>query len=326
MARISAARRFGKIFPLLEKAFGRRARFKPHPPVEQALVTALLKNGKEDGYERILKRIGREFVDLNEVRVCTPEDLADALGRAYPPVVATLITTSLTAIFNQAQAMNLDNLLALDTEKAKKKLLKLKPMPSRVAGELILTQLRYKKLPEGAGLLRVAKRTGITTKGPVDTQIRVFRRASSGTPVARVFHAFEMLAERVCTDTDYDCRACPISALCPTGIETLKRLAAEEAKQRAAEEAAAKQQRRDRDRRRKVTAEKQAATRELKKAIEDRSKKLKIPTRKTGKRKAKAARGPAAKMVQASSAEVKPVRKKKKRRATKTKRRSTKKA
>jgi endonuclease III len=325
VAKISASRQFKRVFPILEKEFGRRERFRSHPPVEQALVTALLKDGKEDAAKRALKRLDRDFVDLNEVRVSVPEELDETLGRGYPPGTGAVVTRTLTAIFNRAQAMNLDGILELDSQKARKKLFRLKPMPSRVAGELLFTQFGYSKLPRGAGLLRVARRTRITNKGNTDSQMSTLRRIVPAAAAVRVFHAFETLAERICTETDYACRACPIHEYCPTGIDTVKRLDAKEAKEREAQEAEEKRQKEQRVRDRRVRARKRVATAKLKKAIAARSKQLKISPRKTTKRRRKPAPRPAnTKMVQASSAEVKPERKKKKRRPTKSKRQAAK--
>ncbi|MFH1732923.1 MAG: hypothetical protein ABIF82_14900 [Planctomycetota bacterium] len=325
MARISAIRQFKTIFAILEKEFGRRERYRAHSPVEQVLLTLLLRDGKEDQGKRVIKRLEREFVDLNEVRVCVPEELDEVLGRDYPPSVGKLVTDTLTAIFNHAQAMNLDSILELDIEKAKKKLLKLRPLPSRVAGEFLLANLGCEKLPEGAGLLRVAKRTKMIKPGPADSQMKTLRRIVPKAAVPRVFHAFEMLAERICTENDFDCRACPINEHCPTGAEKLKQLQIQEEKERAAREAEEKHVKKQRDRDRRARARKRAATKKLKKTIEVRSKKLKISTRKKTRRSSRAAPPADAKMVQTSSAVVKPSRKKK-RRAAKPRHRTTKKA
>lgn len=325
MVRNSAIRQFKTIFPILEREFGRRERYRAHPPVEQALLTLLLRDGREDQGQRVIKRLEREFVDLNEVRVCVPEVLDEVLGRSYPPGVGKLVTDALTAIFNHAQAMNLDSILELDVEKAKKKLLKLKPLPSRVAGELLLANLGCEKLPEGDGLLRVAKRTKIIKSGPVDLQIKTLRRMAPKAAVPRVFHAFEMLAERMCTEDDFGCRACPISEHCPTGTEKLKQLQIQEEKERATREAEEKRVKKQRDRDRRARARKRAATERLKKTIEVRSKKLKISTRKKTRRSPRAMPPVDAKMVQASSAVVKPSRKKK-RRTAKPRHQTTKKA
>jgi len=326
VARISAIRQFKTIFPILEREFGRRERYRAHPPVEQVLLTLLVRDGKEDQGKRVIKRLEREFVDLNEVRVCVPEVLDEVLGRNYPPGVGKLVTDALTAIFNHAQAMNLDSILELDAEKAKKKLLKLKPLPSRVAGELLLANFGCEKLPRGAGLLRVAKRTKIIRPGPVDSQMKALRRMVPKVAVPRVFYTFEVLAERTCTENDFDCRACPINEHCPTGIEKLKQLRIQEEKERVAREAEEKQAKKQRDRDRRARARKRVATQKLKKTIEVRSKKLKISTRKKTRRSARAAPPADAKMVQASSAVVKPSRKKKKRRAAKPRHQTTKKA
>ena len=314
MPRVPAKKRLRACLSVLEKRFGKRERYGTHPPVKQALVTLLLKKGKEGPAERAISRLARDFVDLNEARVCRGERLDAVLGGGYPPGLGQLVSDTLTAIFNHSQAMNLDRLLELPPQRAETTLKRMKPMPSRVAGELLLTQLGYGRLPEAAGIRRVASRLKLIRPSNNNGATRSLRRLIPATMVARAFHAFETLAERICTARAFDCRACPISDLCPTGAEMLKKLRAEEAKERAAREAEDKRQREKRDRERRTRARKRAATARLKKAIQVRSKKLKISPSKKRKRRPRAASPPKnARMVQASSAEVKPDRRKSKR-------------
>jgi len=321
--RISAAKRFKTVLAILEKRFGRRERYKPHPPIEQALITLLLRNGKEGPAERAIKRLQKAFVDWNEARVCDGEHLDEILGRGYPPGVGKLTTDTLTAIFNHAQAMTLDDIAVLDPDRAETRLRRLTLLPSRVAGELLLAHFGYDKLPEGAGMLRVARRTKIIRQGRAEAQLRSMRRIVPKSLIPRAFHAFEMLAERFCTPKDFDCPNCPLKDLCPTGAVTLNRLAVRAEKERRAREDEELRLKKKRERERKARARKRKSTARLKKAIEVRSKKLKIPTKKPRRRRAQPRPAPpGTKMVQASSAEVKPDRTKKKRRTKRPRRRT----
>ena len=321
MSKLSAPQRLNAILALLEKAYGRREPYKSHPPIEQVLVTLLLTDGKESSALRTIKRLEREFVDWNELRVCEPPVIDQVLGKNFPPGVGQHVRDALTAIFNNSQAMNLDEIMGLAPEHAEVKLKRLSPMPSRVAGELLLAGLKYDRLPEGAGLLRVARRIRLAPQGPPEAQIKSMRRLISGSLIPRAFHALEMHAERVCTPEGYGCPACPVNAHCPTGEERIKRqriqvekaaelLAAAEAAALKEKEAAAKSAPRKR-----VAAEK------LKQALHLRSEQLKISVR-TQKRRAKPVPPPPARMVQASSADVKPRRTKKKRRSSRAKSRT----
>jgi endonuclease III len=321
VARISASKKFARILPALEEEFGRREAAKPHPPVEQALVTVLLKKGKEQPAMRAIKRIQRGFVDLNEARVSDPAEVDQVLGRGYPAGVGRVVVDTLTAIFNHAQAMNLDDVVALDPDEAEGVLRRMNPLPSRVAGELLLYSLDSGKLPEGAGMLRVARRAKLIRKAALDSQMRSLRRIVPKKLVARAFHAFEMLAERTCTPKAPHCPQCPINDICPTGIETLKRLAIQEKKEREAREAEQRRQKERRDRERKVRERKRAATARLKKTIQARSKKLKLSTKK-GRRKKKARRD--ARMAQMSSADVPPDQRPTKKKRKRKKRKSSK--
>ncbi len=307
MARTSATERFKTILGILEQEFGQRQPYRPHPPVEQALFTVLLKDGQEAPAERALRRLQREFVDWNETRVSEAEYLDRILGKGFPQGVGELVRSTLTAIFNHSQAMNLDDIMGLDPQAAGTRLKKLDVMPSRVSGELLLANLNYGKLPEGAGLLRVARRTKLVRPGPPHSQMRGLRRISPNTRVPRVFHAFEMLAERICTAEDFDCAGCPIKSLCPTGVEKLKQLEIQKEKERQAQEAEKERSRKKRRQGRKARARKKAATKELKKAIQLRSKKLNISTSKQRERHRNTDAAGAV-MMQTPSGKVKRVR------------------
>ncbi len=318
MAKISPAQKFKKVFALLEKKFGRRDRYGAYPPVQQALVTLLLKDGREDYALRTIRRLEHEFVDWNELRVCDPEMLDDFLGNGSPRGTGRLIRDTLTAIFNHSQSMNLDDVVELESEQAETLLKKLNSMPSRVAGELLLANLGYKKLPDGAGLLRVARRTKLVHQTAAENQIRALRRMVPDALLPRVFHAFETLAERICLREESPCSACPIANLCPTGVDKLARLRIEAEKERAAREALEKQERNKRKHAHKLQARKRASTKKLKQAIAVR--KLKILGAPKSKRPARRPAGPA-RMVQASSAEVRLSRHKAKRRKLRGRRR-----
>lgn len=313
MLKASPTVRFKTIFTALEKTFGRRDSYKNHPPVKQALITLLLKAGKEEEAHKIIRKLEREFVDWNEVRVCEPETLNNLVGTSYPGV-GGLIKDSLTAIFNHSQSMNIDDIMEMHPDVAEQRLRRLAPMPSRVAGELLLARLKYQKLPETTGILRVAKRVKLVKQGPSNLQIKALRRFVSTPLVPRVFHSFEMLAERFCTADNSGCAICPICEFCPTGTEKVEkeraRAAAELAKQKVQQEAAQKRDSMER----------------FKQAIKVRTKKLDVvlgkrPVRPVAKKKKKEKVTPpvATKMVQASSADVRtrrvPKRKKSRSRA-----------
>ncbi|MFW6158905.1 MAG: hypothetical protein ACOC8E_06060 [Planctomycetota bacterium] len=328
MARVSATRQFKTIFPVLEKQYGRRETYKERPPVEQVLITLLLTGGKEGPAEEALERLRQRFVDLNEVRVGDPDQLDEFLGDDYPAGTGTRITDALTAIFNNAQAMTLEPIAELEPEDALAELTRMEKLSSRAVGELVLAYFGYDKLPETEGLLRVAARTGLVKHASPESQMRSLRRTTPKTQRARVFHTFEMHAERICTRKDYDCPNCPINEHCPTGQETLERLRIQQEKERAAQKAEAERLKRKRNRERRTQERKQAATAKLKKTIEARSKELNLSAKSRKKRKKERKKKPAtsskATMVQASSdvVKTKPKQGKKKKRTSRSRRRS----
>ena len=301
MARASVANKFKSVFAVLEKEFGRREKYSTHVPVRQALVTVLLKDGKECSAERIIRKLENEFVDWNEVRVCDPEMLDSMLGAGFPKGTGKLICDTLTAIFNHSQAMNLDDVMSLPAEQAQQKLRRLAPMPSRVMGELLLAGLGYKKLPETPGLLRAAKRLGFLNSGNSESQVKVLRKLVAPPMTSRAFHVFELLAERFCLNEGTVCETCPVCGHCPTGADKAKKLKAQHEREQAARLAAEKQKK----------EEKSRHAGKLREALRLHGQKLTV--RKSHPRAKPAIKQP--QMMQASSADVRPSLKKRRTRS-----------
>jgi len=327
LAKVSATKRFETIFPILEDQWGERVPYKERPPLQQILITLLLVDGQEGPAEKTLDRLREHFVDLNELRVSDPDQLDELLGDRHPPGVGKQIVDALTAIFNNTQAMTLKWLMELEPEEAFEELNQLEKFPSRAIGELLMACFGYDKLPATEGLLRVAERTDIVSSGAPESQMLGLRRITPKDDRERIFHAFEMHAERICTRKDYDCPNCPINEDCPTGQETLERLRLQEEQEKAAQKAEAARLQRKLERDKRTEKRRKEAAAKLKETIEARSKELNIAVnekntksskgKKTGKKKSKAKSSTkssknTAKMVQAPSHEVKSKPEKKK--------------
>ncbi len=323
MAKVSATKRFQTIFPTLEDQWGEREPYKERPPLQQILITLLLVDGKEGPAEKTLERLREHFVDLNELRVSNPDQLDELLGDRHPPGVGKQIVDALTGIFNNTQTMTLKWLMELDADEAFEELSQLEKFPSRAIGELLMACFSYDKLPATEGLLRVAERTDIVSPGAPESQALSLRRITPKDDRARIFHAFEMHAERICTRKDYDCPNCPVKDHCPTGQETLERLRLQEEQEQAAQQAEAARLKRKLERDKRTEKRREEATAKFKETITARSKELNIAVneknnksskgKKTGKKKSRARSSKnTAKMVQAPSHEVKSKPEKKK--------------
>src|SRR5476649_2722182 len=97
------------------------------PPKEtldalQALVRGAMSYDVSDSRaDDAMKAIGREFVDLNELRVATDLEIQELLGVKYPAIEkrVAMITQSLNNIFEREHTLSLDRLKAVSKRDAR---------------------------------------------------------------------------------------------------------------------------------------------------------------------------------------------------------------
>lgn len=87
-----------------------------------ALVRGAMSFDVSDGKaEDAMKAIGREFVDLNELRVATDLEIQEMLGQRYPQIEkrVAMITQSLNNIFEREHTLSLDRLKTLGKKESR---------------------------------------------------------------------------------------------------------------------------------------------------------------------------------------------------------------
>lgn len=94
-------------------------------------------------------RLLRAVVDLNELRVCLPQEIADHLGERYPLALerAMRLRGSLLEIYRQRHAVCLDHLPAMGKREARSFLASLDGMPGFVAARVAVVALDAHAVP-----------------------------------------------------------------------------------------------------------------------------------------------------------------------------------
>lgn len=111
---------------------------KEHTPREkqameplQALVRGVMSYDVADSRaDEAMVVIGREYVDLNELRVATELEMQDLLGSRYPDIEKRVfvITTALNAIFEKESTLSLDRIKTISKRDARQFLRELPEM------------------------------------------------------------------------------------------------------------------------------------------------------------------------------------------------------
>jgi endonuclease III len=99
---------------------------KPQPREKLGALDALVRgamsyNVSDSRATDAVKAIGKEFVDLNELRVATDLEIQELLGVKYPAIEerVAMITQSLNFIFEREHTLSLDRLKAVSKREAR---------------------------------------------------------------------------------------------------------------------------------------------------------------------------------------------------------------
>jgi endonuclease III len=146
------AARYADTLRGLLRSFQKEGKVPPPEKQEplQALVRGALSYDVPDARaEEAMKIIGREFVNLNELRVATILEIQDILGMRFPDIKARvdLITMGLNAVFEREHTLSLDRLRSLSRKDARQYLHDLPGMHPFVEAYVMLLALDGAAIP-----------------------------------------------------------------------------------------------------------------------------------------------------------------------------------
>jgi hypothetical protein len=146
------AAKYTEIIKNLQKSFLKEGKAPPAPKIDplSALVKGALSYDIPDPrVEEALKVIGKEFVNLNELRVATQLEVRDMLGNKFPNIEqrVDLITLSLNMIFEREHTLSLDRLKTISRKDARQFLRELPGMLPYVEAYIMLVGLEGHALP-----------------------------------------------------------------------------------------------------------------------------------------------------------------------------------
>lgn len=125
------------------------------PIVDQMLFSFLLWETTTTHATAAQKRLREAFVDLNELRVCFPEEISAAIGERIPKSRerATRLRAALNDIYRREHGLSLQRLADLPKREARTYMESLEGMPSFVAARVSLVALGGHAIPVDERLL-----------------------------------------------------------------------------------------------------------------------------------------------------------------------------
>jgi endonuclease-3 len=196
-------------------------------PVLEELVYAILREGATaDDADRAYAAMRKVFIDWNEIRVSTVQEVADAL-RPLPQAGARAkrVIGLLQKVFEERYAFTLDDLDKKGLKQAAKQLSRYKEDVTDFTVAWVLQRsLGGHAVPLDGPTLRVLRRLGVVEPGEPDSLETLRGSIEHVIPKARGAEFTELMsmhAKELCVDGTPHCPACPLKADCPTGQEVL---------------------------------------------------------------------------------------------------------
>jgi endonuclease III len=131
----------------------------PLEPLEALVRGAMSYDVSDNRAEDAMKAIGREFVDLNELRVATDLEIQELLGVKYPEIEhrVGMITQCLNMIFEKEHTLSLDRLKSVSKRDARQFLRDLPEIHPFVEGYVMLYALDGHAMPMDAEITAYLK-------------------------------------------------------------------------------------------------------------------------------------------------------------------------
>ena len=211
-----------KKFPLPDEAPAESER-----TVLEELIYAACRDGttRADA-DRAYTALRKAFIDWNEVRVSTVQEVADILRPLpQPGSRAKRMIALLQAVFEERYSFDLGDIVKKGLKDTARKLRFYKEGVNDFAVAWVIQQtLGGHAIPLDAPTLRVLRRLGVVDPGEPESLEALRGSIEHVIPKARgpeFTELVSLLAKEICVDGTPHCSACPLKADCPTGQETL---------------------------------------------------------------------------------------------------------
>ncbi|RJP36636.1 MAG: hypothetical protein C4547_07005 [Phycisphaerales bacterium] len=184
----------------VKKHFARLLKPPPAPPADplDALAASIL--GREAGYpagKRCLDRLLETFVNYNEARVCSPEDLAGMLGNRLPHAGQRCaeLRQALNDVFERENRMSLDRLKSMKIKEARQFLATIDGVDEYTVASVILRSLGGHAIPVDDAAWALLRERDLVDPDATRGEIQGFlERAISASDAQAFCHTLEHAA------------------------------------------------------------------------------------------------------------------------------------
>jgi len=143
------SKKIQKLYRSLKRKPGRRTPVEFNEPVDALVFAIVSENLTESQTQTAMKKLKDYFVDWNDLRVATVEEIAEVLGPDVEPArnIAATLVSSLNAVFDKHNMLSLQSLRKLGKRPAKLLLEKLGGTTPFVVDYCMLSALQGHAIP-----------------------------------------------------------------------------------------------------------------------------------------------------------------------------------
>jgi endonuclease III len=206
------------LIKILEKRYGKKPPLPSWGFMETLLFYIIYYTSGITAARRTFKIIREEYVDLNEVRVSSLNEIRNTLRKANAnEQVAYQLRSMLKQIFRIENAITLAGMEELPPDQVKRYFSRLEHLPAHAVDYLLLVKCKHPVLPVDGQVSRMAKRLGLV---PVGTRVAQAQRTLMRNMNSDMYYDFYTLflehATKVCT-ARARCSRCVLLKQCKHG-------------------------------------------------------------------------------------------------------------
>ncbi len=212
------------VYNSLARVYGKVRKNHKRNPFDQLILCILGHCASENAAQKALDLLLKEYVDWNEVRVCTVSSLGETLAEAgIDSPIAAVLKSALQGICKKQFAVNLDFLMGMKHDEARKSLTELDSLPEQIVSAMVLACYDGLPVPVDEELARVIRRLGIVKpSATMATVERFLRRTVPKRESYNFFRVFVRHARLVCRPVSPDCAGCTVRRICRYGVKVQK--------------------------------------------------------------------------------------------------------
>jgi len=168
---------------------------------------------------RAFNRLTGEYVDWNEVRVTSTNELGELLEEfRLNPEHAVDIRNTAQVIFYKQNRLNLDFLSPGRPDEVKKYISSLKDIPETQSNIIMILINDEADMPPTPAVRRFSQRTGLVNEDATDNAARlIYKKTLPKTHALHTFYAICRHAQALCKENNPRCPACFMSKDCNFG-------------------------------------------------------------------------------------------------------------